>query len=355
MHKLVDMRRFDYSFLKNEAVPARFVSLASDIAAMKVTASDRQNIYTEAFVELEKIAKVQSVKSSNAIEGVITNDIRINEIVNRSSAPLNHDEAEIAGYRDVLNLIHKNYKTLDLDERDILSLHKILFSYTGSDNGGKYKQNDNVIIDVDTSGNRNIRFKPISADETLSAMKQWYLAYIDAKQDLSINRLLLIPCVVFDFLCIHPFTDGNGRMSRLISLLLLYKEGYDIVKYISFEEQINKRKDLYYQSLKNSSIGWENNQNNYFPFAENFIYTLLCCYKELDMRFSVVNGKKLPKNKRIELTLKSSVTPLSKSEICDILIDVSPTTVEAVLGSLVKNGIVEKIGSSRSVKYIYKR
>lgn len=345
------MRKFDYSFLCDGSIPVKFIDYAADIGAMKVMAVDRRRVYTQAFVELEKIAKVQSVKSSNAIEGIITSDSRIREIVNGRSAPLNHDEAEIAGYRDALNRIHENYRELDLCEKDILSLHATLLSYTNYRYGGKYKDRDNVIMQVDAYGNRSVRFRPMSAEETPKAMEQWWYAYIDARQNSRINSLLLIPCAILDFLCIHPFSDGNGRMSRLLSLLLLYKEGFDVVKYISFEEQINKYKDLYYESLRLSSNGWERNENDYFAFAENFIFTLFRCYRELDMRFSVVNGKKLPKNKRIEETLKNSITPLSKSDICKALPDVSPTTVEMVLRQLVKDGVVSKIGSSKNTRY----
>ena len=183
-------------------------------------------------------------------------------------------------------------------------------------------------------------------------MEQLELAYMEARNDAGINQLLLIPCVILDFLCIHPFRDGNGRMSRLLSLLLLYKNGYDAGKYISFEEQINNYKSWYYEALRQSSAGWETNENTYFPFIENFLSTLYMCYKELDKRFAVVHGKKITKKARIEATVLNSLTPLSKAEICKILPDVSPTTVEAVLGSMVKSGSIKRIGASRSARYI---
>ncbi len=349
------MHKFDYTFLKNCNVPSKFLDYFLSIGEQKAIASGRKNNYPDAFSELEKIATVQSVKHSNAIEGIVTSDGRIQEIVNNSSAPLNHNEAEIAGYRDALNLIHSEYKTLDLSKEDVLKLPSTMFSYTDYRYGGRYKETDNVIMEVDGQGNRRVRFRPTLAKDTPQAMEQWYLAYVDARQDSGINSLLLLPCVIFDFLCIHPFSDGNGRMSRLLSLLLLYKEGYDVVKYISYEEQINKHKDLYYEALRISSENWETNENDYFAFAENFIFTLLCCYKELDIRFSVVNSGNLPKNKMIEETLKNSILPLSKSDICKALPDVSPTTVESVLGKLVKNGTITKTGAGRSTRYIYKR
>ena len=304
------------------------------------------------FSELESIARVQSIKSSNAIEGIVTSDKRIAEIVNGNSKPLNHNEAEIAGYRDALGIIHLNYDSIDFRERDILLLHETMMSQTGYEYGGKYKTDDNVILETDAAGNRKVRFRPISAAETPAAMEQLELAYLEARGNANINQLLLIPCVILDFLCIHPFRDGNGRMSRLLSLLLLYKNGYDAGKYVSFEEQINNYKAYYYDALKQSSTGWEIGENSYAPFIENFLSTLYMCYKELDKRFAVVNGKKITKKARIEATVLNSLTPMSKADICKILPDVSPSTVEAVLGAMVKDGTVRKIGTDRSARYI---
>ena len=346
------MRRFDYSFLDNGLLPASLVNLTSDIYALKTMAGTRKTEYAKIFTELEHIAKIQSIKSSNAIEGIVTSDDRILEIVNGKSAPLNHNEAEIAGYRDALNIIHTEHSHLDFCQRDILSLHERLLSIAGYAYGGQYKTDDNVILEIAPDGTRRVRFRPTPANETAAAMEQLELAYMDAKSNANINQLLLIPCVILDFLCIHPFRDGNGRMSRLLSLLLLYKNGFDAGKYISFEEQINNYKAYYYESLRQSSGEWHENQNDYFPFIENFLSTLYTCYKELDKRFAVIGDKRITKKARIEATLLNSLTPLSKAEICRILPDVSPSTVEAVLGSMVKNGQIKRIGSARSSKYI---
>jgi Fic family protein len=346
------MRKFDYSFLNNGLLPANLVNLTSNIAALKTMAGVRKEEYTQIFTELEAVAKVQSIKSSNAIEGIVTSDERIAAIVNQNSAPLNHNEAEIAGYRDALNEIHLGYTHIDFRQSDILRLHEIMMSFAGYEYGGQYKTDDNVILEIDADGNRRIRFRPTSASETPKAMEQLELAYLDARGNSNINQLLLIPCVILDFLCIHPFRDGNGRMSRLLSLLLLYKNGFDAGKYVSFEEQINNYKAYYYEALRQSSAGWETNENSYFPFIENFLSTLYMCYKELDKRFAVVHGKKITKKARIEATVLNSLTPLSKAEICKILPDVSPTTVEAVLGIMVKTGSIKRIGAGRMTKYI---
>lgn len=346
------MRKFDYSFLNNGLLPANLVSLTSGIVELKTMAGMRKDDYTQIFTELEAVAKIQSIKSSNAIEGIVTSDERIAEIVNQNSAPLNHNEAEIAGYRDALNEIHLDYKNIDFRQSDILLLHKMMMNYAGYEYGGQYKTDDNVILEIDANGNRQVRFRPIPASETSKAMEQLELAYMAARSDANINQLLLVPCVILDFLCIHPFRDGNGRMSRLLSLLLLYKNGYDAGKYVSFEEQINKFKSYNYDSLQQSSIGWDTNENNYFPFIENFLSTLYMCYKELDKRFAIVHGKKITKKARVEATVLNSLTPLSKAEICKILPDVSPTTVEAVLGEMVKTGSIRRIGSGRTTRYI---
>ena len=323
------MRKFDYSFLNNGMLPANLVNLTSSITELKTMAGVRKEEYTQIFTELEAVAKVQSIKSSNAIEGIVTSDERIAAIVNQNSAPLNHNEAEIAGYRDALNEIHLGYEY-----------------------GGQYKTDDNVILEIDADGNRRVRFRPTPASETPKAMEQLELAYLDARSDANINQLLLIPCVILDFLCIHPFRDGNGRMSRLLSLLLLYKNGFDAGKYVSFEEQINNYKAYYYEALRQSSAGWETNENSYFPFIENFLSTLYMCYKELDKRFAVVHGKKITKKARVEATVLNSLTPLSKADICKMLPDVSPTTIEAVLGVMVKTGSVKRIGAGRTSRYI---
>ena len=345
------MRFFNYSFLEQGMLPAGLVNIVGAIAELRVREAERHDSYPDIFTRLESIAKVQSVRESNAIEGIVTSEARINQIVIQNAAPLNHDEAEIAGYSAALNLIHTGFDTLDIRERDILRLHEIMLSFTPN-GGGKYKDSDNVIMEVSADGRRSVRFAPTPAAETAETMEQLTLAYMEARDNSAINRLLLIPCYILDFLCIHPFSDGNGRMSRLLSLLLLYKNGFDAGKYISFEAQINDAKDLYYQALKDSSANWHSAANDYFPFMSNFLVTLLKCYKELDTHFAAIQSGKVSKRQRIETTVLNSLLPISKREICYILPDVSPTTVEKVLGDMLRSGAIEKIGTARNTKYL---
>lgn len=346
------MHIFDYSFLDEGLLPAEIVNLTATITAFNAISDTRKESNKSIYTELEKIARVRSVKCSNAIEGIVTTDARIKQIVDGDSTPLNHDEREIAGYRDALDEIHSKHDQMSFSENMILHIHETMTNLAGYELSGKYKTEDNLIMEVDERGRRRVRFTPVSAAETGEAMQQLVLAYMDAGDNPKINKLLLIPCVILDFLCIHPFSDGNGRISRLLSLFLLYKSGYDVGKYVSFEEQINESKDFYYEALQESSIGWHTNENSYFDYMKNFLSMLYKCYKELDKRFSTVNGKKLKKTERVEQTVLNSVLPVSKAEICDILPDVSPSTVEAVLGKMVKTGSVMKLGQARATKYV---
>ena len=346
------MRRFDYSFLCNIKVPVNFMTFTNAIYTIKNLEEEKKNIYPDIFTALQKIAIVQSVKGSNEIEGIVTTDKRIEEIVNQSSDPRNHNEQEITGYKNALNLIHSDSDKMSLNEDLILNLHKILLEKIEVSYGGSYKTEDNIIRESYKDGTSFVRWVRVSSQDTPKAMKELILAYMEARDDSLIDGLLLIPCVILDFLCIHPFRDGNGRISRLLTLFLLYKSGFDISKYISFEEQINKMKGNYYEALKRSSIGWHDNQNDYIPFIENFLYTLYLCYKELDKRFLTLGTKKVSKKKRIESAIMNSFLPISKKELQALLPDISLTTIEAVLASMLNDGKIKKIGSTKNAKYI---
>lgn len=349
------MRRFDYSFLKEGNIPARLVNVLAIIYSLRERNVGRLAAYPKIYEGLEGVARFQSVKSSNAIEGIATTDKRMKSLLEESSQPLTHDEMEIAGYRDALSQVHSDHRRLDFVESDILFLHRTIYSRSGDELAGKYKTSNNLIVEVDHQGRRKVRFIPCSAEETPKAMEQLSLAYISSRSESGINNLLLIPCVILDFLCIHPFMDGNGRVSRLLSLLLLYKEDFDIGKYVSFEKEIEDGKDFYYEALRVSSIGWKDNENDYFPFVENFLSVLYRCYKELDDRFAILDGAKFTKKNRIESAIMNRFTPISKDELCSLLPDISVSTIEAVLGQLVKEGKIEKIGLYKGCRYIRKQ
>jgi len=347
------MRRYDYSFIKDLRISTGMMSLTNKIAVSLAKEQEMKKTRPETFAALESVARIQSVKGSNAIEGIVTTDARIEAIVNKNSVPMNHNEMEIAGYRDVLDMIHREYGSMTLNEELILNLHRIMMSYAPRE-GGSYKESDNLIVDIDENGMRSIRFVPVRAEETRKAMEQLILAYVDAKDDSGIDPLILIPCFILDFLCIHPFPDGNGRVSRLLTLLLMYKSGIDAGKYVSFEGQINESKNRYYEALRRSSEGWHTNNNDYIPFIENFVFTLFSCYRELDKRFAVIGDKKINKGNRIEAAVMNSIVPISKKEIADLLPDISQTMIESKLSELQKDGKIIKIGDKRDARYLKK-
>ena len=218
------MKKYDYSFLKNIKVPASFMSMSGAIYSLKAVAEAKKKEYPNIFTNLQKIAIVQSVKGSNAIEGIVTTDKRIEEIVNQNSNPLNHSEQEILGYKDALSIIHSNHDSLSINVDTIKYLHRVMLNYTESTNSGEFKKEDNLIIERYSDGTTRVRFIPVKAVDTEKSMEELIYAYTEARDDTDINQLLLIPCVILDFLCIHPFSDGNGRISRLLTILLMYKK-----------------------------------------------------------------------------------------------------------------------------------
>ena len=346
------MHKYDYSFLKN-AIPGNIVGLTDIITDLKTKEEFRKLQYEDAFEKLRQKAIIESVKGSNAIEGIVTTDSRIKDIVN-GSKPLTHDEMEISGYKDALNLIHLNHENLDIEEEVVLSVHKMILEQTSSKEAGKYKKNNNYILEIGPDGSRQVRFKPVPAKRVQADMNQLFFAFYEARQDSEISPLLLIPCFVLDFLCIHPFIDGNGRISRLLTVLLLYSFGYDIVRYISYEGQVNKYKESYYEALKISSEGWHENESDYVPFIINFLQILYKCFKELDNSFTEISLKKAKKSERVECVLLSAMTPLSKQEILEKVPDISVKTVELVLSKMLKDNKITKIGTFKDARYMRK-
>ncbi len=348
------MRHFDYSFLKTDPIPSEVISFLVTIEKSASLSSIFKNQMPSVFDLLIKIAKIQSVKASNAIEGIVTTDERLKALMEESTEPRNHDEQEILGYRNALNLIHSDYSMIDVRQSDILGLHSLMLAPRGASYRGQFKTTDNVVLEIQSNGLRRIRFAPTPAKDTPQAMEQLELAFFVARQDASISKLLLIPCYILDFLCVHPFSDGNGRMSRLLSLLLLYKEGYDIGKYVSFEHMINENKDSYYDALQKSSRSWHENKNSYWPFVLDFLQTLLACYQDIQKRQNILKDRRLSKAERIRETIFTTLGAISKEEIHLLWPDISITTIEKELGRLTKEGSILKTGNTNGAKYYRK-
>ena len=350
------MHRFTYDFLKDKTITSELFSLSNIITDLKVKTEIKKVSNRSLFASLETIAIKESVSGSNAIEGIFTTEKRIREIIEEDSKPLTHSEEEIAGYHDAIKFITENYKDLSFDETTVKMIHAMLASrHVGYSKGGKYKADDNVIAEKNPDGTvKRVIFTPTPAKETQKAMNDLFLNYQIARDDYSIPALLLIPCVIVDFLSIHPFSDGNGRVSRLLTLLLLYKEGYDIGKYISFENQIKIFRAEYYEALEKCQYRWHENENTYYPFILFTVQVLYKCYKEMNRRFIVTKSGKEKKGEKIETVVLDSIVPISKSEISELLPDVSTTTIEAVLSKLIKENKIYKIGAYKDARYIKK-
>jgi len=302
---------------------------------------------------LLEIAKIQSTDASNRIEGIFTTDSRLRALVRESVEPKNRNEREISGYRDVLNTIHESYDAIPIRSGTILQLHRDLYKYTELGFPGKFKSSDNVIEEKDSSGNRFTRFVPVSAFETPESMQRICSAYDTALRDGEIDPLLLITMFILDFLCIHPFNDGNGRMSRLLTLLLLYQHGYIAGKYVSVEKMIEKSKDTYYTSLQESSKNWHQGENNYTPFVEYMLGVILATYREFFTRVNYLSIKKITKKERIKMVIQEHLGKITKREILDLCPDISASTVEVVLSELVKDQSITKIGDRKNTAYFY--
>lgn len=346
------MRNFEYFETAKCYLTAENVKLISSCYEHK----GKQELFIEANKDelktLLDVAKIQSTKASNAIEGIFSTDKRIAELVQQKNKPKNRNEQEISGYRDVLSTIHESYDYINPTVNVILQLHRDLYSYTGTKEGGTLKSSDNIIAQVNSNGKTSIRFKPISAFETKNAMDAMCNSFIEEWNKNRIEKLIIIPMFILDFLCIHPFNDGNGRMSRLLTLLLLYKSGFIVGKYISIEMIIEKTKESYYSSLQTSDLDWHNGKNNYESFIKYFLGILLKAYSEFEERVSYLSQDKISKSERIEKLIKNSVGKISKKDILEKFPDISMRTVERTLNELLTAGKIQKIGAGPKTTYI---
>ena len=330
---------------------SNIINLISKIHEYKGKQSYLLDTKKDTLETLLKVAKIQSTSSSNKIEGIYTTDKRINEIVNQKLKPKNRNEEEIAGYRDVLTLIHENYNFIDINQNTILQLHRDLYKYTGYSYGGKFKNSQNFIEEENKKGEKKIRFTPLSPVETPIAIEELCKNYNELVNNESCDLLVLIPIFILDFVSIHPFNDGNGRMSRLLTLLLLYKANYMVGKYISIEKIIEETKDSYYDTLEKSSTNWHNNENDYSYFVEYYLGIILNAYKEFDSRINIVENKKITAYDRIIDIFKENIIPIDKAFITNKCPDLSETTIERTLNKLLKEDKTIKISGGRYTKY----
>ena len=344
------MRSFNYAALKNKTWDNEVLGLVAQIHEYK----GRQELYLkQKSAELDKlveIAKIQSTEASNEIEGIRTTNTRLKQLVADKTTPRNRDEEEIMGYRDVLNTIHESYEYIPIRPNYILQLHRDLFQYSEKGIGGHFKNTQNYISATDANGREFVLFTLLPPYETpaaIDAICESYNRILDAKD---VDALILIPVFIHDFLCIHPFNDGNGRMSRLLTTLLLYRCGYVVGKYISLESKIAKNKNLYYDALETCQHGWYENQEDPAPFIKYLLRTILAAYRDFEDRVDLVS-EKLPAIEIVRRAVYKKIGKFTKSDIMELCPTIGKTSVESSIKMLVDRGVLVKHGSGRATYY----
>lgn len=349
------MRDYDYSKKWKKLLTPEIVALLTQIHEYK----GEQSLFIEAkadvLTKLVEIAKIQSTEASNKIEGIYTSDARLKALVKDKTTPRSRNEREIAGYRDVLNTINESYDYIPIRASMILQFHRDLYKFEGYGIGGKYKTGDNIIEEIDEQGNKFVRFIPVSAWETPGAVETICKEFDKGLGYGTIDPLLLIPMFILDFLCIHPFNDGNGRMSRLLTLLMLYRAGYIVGKYISIERLIEKTKDSYYECLHESSFKWHEDENSYVPFVQYMLGIVVAAYRDFSDRVHVLTTNKLSKLERVAELIKNTYGEITKSQIMEKCPDISRITIERALSDLLSSKSIIKIGGGRYTKYVWNR
>ena len=344
------MRTFNYSKIKEEKWDSEILSL---IAAIYKEAGKQEMYLKQRPEQLEKlveIAKIQSTEASNAIEGIVTTNTRIKQLVTEKTTPKNRNEQEIAGYRDVLNIIHDSFDSIPITKNYILQLHKILYSHMNNPIAGKTKTVQNYISATYPDGHVETLFTPLSPTDTPIALENICIEYNRVIGNMEVEPLIAITTFIHDFLCIHPFNDGNGRMSRLLTTLLLYRCGFYVGKYISLEAKIAKNKDLYYASLNDSQHNWHDGNDNKVPFIKYILGTILSAYKDFEERFNLIETKK----SALEIVREATyikIGKFTKQDIRELCPSLSISSIEGALRKLIALGEINRVGNGKNICY----
>jgi len=338
------MSSFNNSFLHNHLmINSNLLRLISDISIYK----GKQGLYEQqspqVLRKLQEVATIQSTESSNRIEGIVIKNQRLKELMAEKTTPQNRSENEVAAYRSVLSLIHSSASDIMIRPGVIRQLHQMLYSFSPGE-GGKWKFNDHEITEKHPDGTVHVRFKPTPAILTDEAMNNLCKNFSLAMEEKNPHELIIIAAFILDFLCIHPFRDGNGRMARLLTLLCLYQAGYNVGRFISLEKIIEETKDSYYDTLYKSSIGWHEGQHNILPWLEYFLGTILKAYREFESRVGVIASTRGQKTERVREMVMSFIVPFQVREIEERCPDIKRPTINAVLKAMSDEGIIERVG-----------
>ena len=344
------MRNFDYSLLRARTFDREVINYIGLIHEFK----GRQQLYLEQkpreLETLVEIARIQSTESSNAIEGIATTKARLKSLMADKTTPRDRGEKEIKGYRHVLNVIHENFDYVPIRKNYILQLHKMLYQFTEERFGGSFKDTPNEIDMVYPDGRTVLLFKPLEPFETPEAVEKLCEEYDKAINKYGIDPLIAIPVFIHDFLCIHPFNDGNGRMSRLLTTLLLYKSGFVIGRYISLEKKIEITKDEYYVALQESSQNWHEEKNDDTAFIKYILGTIVAAYRDFEERVNML-GKKVSARDMVEKAIRSKIGKFTKNDIMELCPEIGRGSVENSLKALCEEGIIKKEGQGRATFY----
>lgn len=345
------MRNFNYSKIKDQKWDSELLGLVAAIYKYQ----GKQELYLkqrpEELNKLIEIAKIQSTEASNEIEGIVTTSVRLRKLVEEKTTPRNRNEQEIAGYRDVLNIIHESFDAIPISKNYILQMHKIMFSHMNNPIAGQTKNVQNYISATYEDGHSEVLFTPPAPFETPEAIERICNEYNKVIGNLEAEPLIAIPIFVHDFLCIHPFNDGNGRMSRLLTTLLLYRSGFFVGRYISLEALIAKNKPAYYDALGKAGVGWHEEKENVLPFIKYILGTILAAYKAFEDRFSIIE-EKLPAVELVRKAILQKLGRFTKQDIRELCPSLSMSSVEASLRKLVDEGEIRREGVGRATRYI---
>ncbi|OPY66762.1 MAG: Adenosine monophosphate-protein transferase SoFic [Syntrophorhabdus sp. PtaU1.Bin050] len=344
------MKSFDPGYLAKLVIPHSLVTTIRQIGEHK----GRQLLFNQQAPEmlenLRRVAVIQSTESSNRLEGITADHKKIRELVEEKTTPANRSEAEIAGYRDVLNTIHTNYEHIPFTVNVVLQLHRDLMKYTEKE-GGHWKSASNEIVEFLPDGTKRIRFVPVEPYRTAEYMSTLHKRYDEVARNLVLDPLILTPLYVLDFLCIHPFLDGNGRLARLLSVLLLYHNGYEVGRYISLERVVEQTRESYYDTLHRSSHGWHDGQHDALPWVEYFLSTLLAAYREFESRLGRLSSGHGSKTDMVLNAIDGFIGDFSISDVEKACPTVGRDWVRTLLQRLRQEGRIEALGKGRYARW----
>ena len=348
------MREFNYKKISEMKWDSEILGL---IAAIYKEAGKQELYLKQRPQELEKlveIAKIQSTEASNEIEGIVTTDTRIRQLVEEKTTPRNRSEQEIAGYRDVISIVHESFDAIPIKQNYILQLHKILYTHANNPIAGHTKNVQNYISATYPDGQTVVLFTPLTPYETPEALDRICEEYNRVIGNMELDPLIAIPVFIHDFLCIHPFNDGNGRMSRLLTTLLLYRSGFYVGKYISLEAKIAKNKELYYEALGASQNGWHEGNDDPVPFIKYLLGTILAAYRDFEDRFALVETKRSALE-TVRLATQLKIGRFTKQDIRELCPSLSLSSLEGALRKMVDSGELRREGNGKNIHYFRTR